>query len=309
MKKFITLLIMLNLSIITSAQNYTFTGWTKFNGATKNNEATRVLVMDTITQKTGWVLKSSIAGTPNHNELDNLQGGQSEQYYHLTLSQYNWVKSQLYVNHSATFNLTTTTGERGVNISNTLNYNIISNDDVITSASINPGIGSVLSNIDTGAKTITGLNLSESLTYTLSIGYTRNGVTGSQNRTASYTAYNPQWFGVSNTTDITVDSYSDLITANGFTKYVGSSTTMNQNVNTAEPKYVWFISTANINKITASGFDTTIANWGDTESFFWKKSLASFKLSNGTNTVTLYLYRTRLPQNTGGSTIPYSFNP
>ncbi|MFY0481668.1 hypothetical protein ACI6PS_03610 [Flavobacterium sp. PLA-1-15] len=255
----------------------------------------------------GWIKKSDLLV---HNDLTGLQGGTVGQMYHLSQAQYDWVKAQLYTNHSATFTLATASGERGVNLTNTVNYNIASNDDIITGATINQSIGNVLPNVNTGNKTATAPSTAETTTYTLAINYTRNGVAGNQNRNATYTAYNPQWYGSSATkSDVLTTDYSSLNVGAGFTKYVGSATAMTFNANISTPAYVWFISTVNTNKITASGFDTTIGNWGDASAFFWKKALPGFVLANGTTTATLYLYRTRVMQNTGGSTIPFVFNP
>lgn len=274
----------------------------------KINDAKHIVVWDTISKKLAYkIMPDAVLA---HNDLIGLQGGSVEQMYHLNLAQYNWIKAQLYTNHSASFTLSTGSGERGINITNTLNYNIASNDDVITSANINQGIGSVLANIDAGSKSVSASTVAETTTYTLGIGYTRNGVAGSQNRNATYTTYNPQWYGSSATMeDITTSEYPNLTSGNGFTKVVSSSSTLTYNANISSPAYVWFISPVNTTKITASGFDTAVGAWGDGSSFFWKKSLSGFVLSNGTTTATMYLYRTRLPQNTGGVSIPFVFNP
>lgn len=218
-----------------------------------------------------------------------------------------WIRSQMYKNYTATISVSPTNAERGVNTSITVGYNISSNNDVITSASINQSIGSVLSNVDTGAQTVSGGTKSQNTTYTLSIGYTRNGVSGSETHSATFTTYIPKWYGASETLeDVTANDYSELSELN---KVVSSASTMNFTHNTTDDEYVWFVSSVNTNKITASGFDTTIGDWNDPTAFFWKKAVSSFKLANGTDTVTMYVYRTRLKQNTGGNNIPYSFNP
>lgn len=285
----------------------------KFSGLIEANEAQNDSIMVFGPDKQmRFAKKSTLISTPvlAHNELTGLQGGSAEQMYHLNSAQYNWIKAQLYTNHSASFSLVTTTGERGINVANTINYNIASNDDVITSASINQSIGSVFSNVDMGAKTIAPASNAESITYTLAIGYTRNGTAGSQNRNATYTAYTPRWYGSSATiTDLTSSGYADLTVGNGFTKYVGNNNTMTYNANISTPAYVWFISPVPIVKITASGFDTTVGAWGDGSAFFWGKTISGFVLSNGTTTATMYVYRTRQAQNTGGSVIPFVFNP
>lgn len=227
----------------------------------------------------------------------------------ITEAQLAWIRSQMYTNHSASFKVSPTEGERGYDTAITVSYAIVSNDDQITSASINQGIGSVLSNVNTGTKTVSGGVKSENTTYTMSIGYTRNSTSGSQNRTATYTAHIPAWYGTSSSiSDINANMYEDLSALNGFTKQVISSSKMSFNLNNSTEEYVWFISSANVNKITASGFDTTIGSWGDETVFFWKKPITSFKLKNGTTTVTMYLYRTKDKINTNGSVVPFAFN-
>lgn len=275
----------------------------------KFSNSNHIMVWDSISLKVGY----KIAADPvlDHNALTGLQGGTApNQMYHLNAAQYDWIKAQLYTNHSATFTLTTSTGERGINVTNNVNYNIVSNDDVIVSASINQGVGNVLPDVDTGSKTTTVATVAETTSYTLAIGYTRNGTAGSQNRVATFTTYNPRWYGSSTSvSDITTSDYPNLIVGNGFTKYVGASNTMTYNANISTPAYVWFISPVPVVKITASGFDTTIGAWGDGSSFFWGKTVAGFTLSNGTTTATMYVYRTRIQQNTGGNVIPFVFNP
>jgi hypothetical protein len=230
-------------------------------------------------------------------------------YKHLFISdeEREWIQSQMYENYSATISVSPTSAERGVNTSITVGYNISSNDDVITSASINQSIGSVIDDVDEGLTSISGGTKSQNTTYTLSIGYTRNGVSGSGNHSATFTTYIPKWYGASETLeDVTANDYSEL---SELSKVVSSANTMNFTHNTTDDEYVWFVSSVNTNKITASGFDTTIGDWNDSTAFFWKKAVSSFKLANGTDTTTVYVYRTRLMQNTSGVDIVYAFNP
>lgn len=218
-----------------------------------------------------------------------------------------WIRSQMYENYTATISVAPTNAERGVNTSVTVSFNIASKDDTINTASINQSIGSVIDDVDEGLISISGGIKSQNTTYTLSIGYTRNGVSGSGTHSATFTTYTPKWYGASETLeDVTANDYSELSELN---KVVSSASTMNFTHNSTNDEYVWFVSSVNTNKITASGFDTTIGDWGDPTAFFWKKAVPSFKLANGTDTVTMYVYRTRELQNTGGATIPFVFNP
>lgn len=79
--KFLILMLFISIATMAQGQNQTFTGWTKFLGALQDPTATRVLVMDEETGKTGWVLKSSLSNetttaiTVNTiTELENYSG-------------------------------------------------------------------------------------------------------------------------------------------------------------------------------------------------------------------------------------------
>lgn len=309
MKTKIILFFMMLFSSLAFSQIQSFNTQVRFKLVNEDESAelNKVAVLD----ETGllkWVDKSQIGGALIHNDLAGLQGGNSTERYHLSLEQYQWILSQLYTNHTATFTVTPSTGERGVNTSLAVNYNIISNDDEITSASINQGIGSVFSDVDAGLKSVSGGIRSNNITWTLAIGYNRMEESGTENRTTTYTTYIPKWYGLSeDLEDVTSSNYTLLNSE--LTKLVNSSNSISFTHNSNTDEYIWFISPLNINKITASGFDTTIGNWNDSGTFFWKKSLPGFVLANGTDTVTLYLYRTREKQNTGGNNIPYVFNP
>lgn len=309
MKTKIILFFMMLFSSLAFSQIQSFNTQVRFKTVNEDESAelNKVAVLD----ETGllkWVDKSQISGASIHNDLEGLQGGNQDERYHLSLEQYEWILSQLYTDHTATFTVTPSTGERGVNTNVTVNYNIISNDDEITSATINQGIGSVFSDVDDGAKSVSGGIRSNNITWTLSIGYNRMGESGTQNRTATYTTYIPKWHGLSESLeDVTTGNYALLNSE--LNKLVNNSNSMSFTHNSNTDEYIWFVSPLNINKITASGFDTTIGNWNDPGTFFWKKSLPGFVLANGIDTVTIYLYRTREKQNTGGNDIPYVFNP
>lgn len=229
-------------------------------------------------------------------------------YLIITQAQQDWIRAQMYENLQLYFYVSAYNIERGVPTDITLSCQMISNDDVITAASINQGIGSVLDKVDTGEFQIIVPNVSVSTSWSLTVNYLRNGESGTASKVTSISKINPKWMGASETLeDVTVNDYALL--NEELTKVISNLSYLNFTHNTTNDEYVWFISPSNINKITASGFDTTIGSWGDPEAFFWKKSLTNFKLSNGIDTVTLYLYRSRLKQNTGGNDILYVFNP
>ena len=205
------------------------------------------------------------------------------------------LKALVYSNYSAAFTVTPATGERGVNVPLTLNYNIASNNDNITAASISQGIGSVLSNVNTGAKTVSGGSKAVTTAYVLTIGFTRNGSASSETRTVTYTPNNPQWAGVSSAADFTASDYAAINGTAGFTKYLqGNSVISKAMAPTAQ--YMWFIVTAGTGTITGNGFTYSIGSWGDSATFFWRKPL-TITLADGSNTATVYLIRTRELQN------------
>jgi len=203
------------------------------------------------------------------------------------------LKALVYSNYSAAFSVTPATGERGVNTALTLNYNIASNNDNVTAASINQGIGSVLANVNTGAKTVSGGSKAITTAYILTTGYTRNGASGSDNRTATYTPNNPQWAGVSSATDFT--DYATINGVSGFTKYLQANSGITKAMNPAT-QYEWFIVTNGTGIISGSGLTYSIGAWGDPNTFFWRKSL-NLTLADGTTTATVYLIRSREIQN------------
>lgn len=292
MKKLIFLLVILISPFLSFGQTQTFKTKVRFEKVDNINDFDSPIPLDSL----------RVAFLDENGTMWSLP-----KYRIITQAQQDWIKAQMYTNHSASISVSPSSGERGVNTSVTVSYSIASNDDVITSASINNGIGSVLSDVNQGNKSVSGGTKSQNTTYTLSIGYTRNGVSGTGTHSATFTTYIPKWYGASETLeDITVNDYSELSELN---KVVSSASTMNFTHNSTNDEYVWFVSSVNTNKITASGFDTTVGNWNDPTAFFWRKAVSSFKLANGTDTTTVYIYRTRLMQNTSGVDIVYAFNP
>lgn len=228
-----------------------------------------------------------------HNDFPDLQGGIDGERYHLSQSQHERVLDLIYQNNEVTFSNSPTTGERGFSTPITLSYNIQSQDDTITSASINQGVGSVLSGVDQGASSVSGGNKSITTTYTLSIGYNRNGNPFSENYNTTYTAYLPQWSGLSTQDDLNTQNYTQISAE--LNKVVQSGDTISVNV-TPDDEYLWFVSSNTNATITNSGFNVIIGNFGDNAALFWKV-LVNLTLADGITTSTLAFYRSRTTLN------------
>lgn len=194
----------------------------------------------------------------------------------------------IYLNSINTISLSAATGERGVAQALSVFYNMQTRDDVFTSASINNGIGDVLAKINTGTQIGSGGSVSQNKTWTLALAYTRNGVATTENKTATYTTYVPQFAGVSASTD-----FANLaaIVAASLQKFVQSSAAINKQSSPAG-QYIWFVSTKNNATILdQNNFSQTVGTWGDGTSEFYQKALV-ITLADAT-TETVFLYRSR----------------
>lgn len=224
-----------------------------------------------------------------HNDFPDLQGGT----WHFTQEQHQRVLNLIYENSVSTVTVNPTTGERGLNTSVNLTYNTDTNDDVFTSASINQGIGNVLPNINTGNQTVTVPNLFNNTTFTLSLGYTRDGNPLTETKSATYTTYLPQWSGISTLTNLNESNYSTISAA--LQKTVQADDTISRSLQPVG-HYIWFVSTNANATITNNGFNTIIGNWDSTTAFFIKQTV-TLTLANGSTTGSLTFYRTRQTAN------------
>lgn len=198
------------------------------------------------------------------------------------------LRALIYLNSINTISLSAATGERGVAQALSVFYNMQTRDDVFTAASINNGIGSVIGNINTGTQIASGGSVSQNKTWTLALAYTRNGAATTENKTATYTTYVPQFAGVAAATD-----FANLaaIVAASFQKFVQASAAIVKQSSPAG-QYIWFVSTKNNASILdQNNFGQTVGTWGDGVSEFYKKSL-EITLADAT-TETVYLYRSR----------------
>jgi hypothetical protein len=273
------------------------TNWVKYNDSSSSGGVFTGGTVSGSTIFTNGLSANTISATtylnlPSHNNLSGLQGGQTNEYYHLTNSQHIRVLNLIYINNTVSFSVSPNTGERGISTSLTLNYTVTPNDDNITGATINPGSYNVLANVTGLPQTQSVGNFSITTAHILTLGYIRNGFTSTSTNSATYTTYVPQWLGVSATATLSSNVYS-VVTALGLTKIVQSSTTLTSGM-TSNNQYLWFISNNSNATITSSGLPNVIGaiNTEDGVSEWYKKSIV-LTLSDGVTTATVYTYRTR----------------
>lgn len=195
-----------------------------------------------------------------HNNFPDLQGGT----WHLTEEQHTRVLELIYQNNTVTFSNSPLTGERGLSTPITLTYNLDSNDDTITSASINQGVGNITSGIDQGSQNISGGNRVNNTAYVLTYNYDRNGQSFGAVKNTTYTTYIPQWSGLSASETLQNEGYVQF--EDELNKVVQSGDTISIDVAPTN-QYVWFISTNANATITNNGFNTIIGEWGGTYTF------------------------------------------
>lgn len=299
MRNIIKILVFL-ISVITYAQIQPVNYYQRFNKVDKadENDSIQVLVR-TVGNPDHNIMKyvnaSDIGGggdgTSIHNNLTGIQGGSPNEYYHFNKAQYEKLLSLIYTNGTSTISVSPSSGERGVSAALTVNYNITSNDDVFGTANINQGIGDVTGDIDAGNQSESGGNSTVNKTFTMSLSYTRNGESKTENKTATYNTYIPQWAGWSAEEDF-LNSYSSINSEANFQKYIQSSASINK-ANSPTGEYIWFISNKNNAVIRdTNDFVQTVGDWDDKTSEFYRKPL-TLTLADGITTVTVYLYRSR----------------
>lgn len=298
MKNIIKILVFL-ISVVTYAQIQPVNFYQQFN---KVNEADANDSIQVLVRTVGnpdhnimkYVSASDIGGGGGisiHNNLTGIQGGSPNEYYHFNQTQHEKLLGLIYVNNVSTISVSPSSGERGVNTSLTVNYNINPNDDVFGTASINQGIGDVTNDIGDGNKSTSGGTSSINKTFTLSLNFVRDGVGQTDSKNATYNSYIPQWAGWSSKDDF-LDNYSTISSQANFQKFIQSSASITKQVSPSG-EYVWFISNKNNATILdGNNFVQTVGTWGDGTSEFYRKSL-NLTLSDGITAVTVYLYRSR----------------
>src|SRR5690606_13445945 len=199
-------------------------------------------------------------------------------------SQKDRILDLIYQPNASLFSVSPASGERGVSTSLTVSYWVTPNDDEDMTGSINQGIGSIT--IDGSSHDVSGGSSGVSKTFTMTLNYERQGEAEEETKTATYTAYIPQWKGVSDEDAYTTYAGIDL------TKFIQSSATTTMEVSPSA-EYVWFISNkSNATVLDGNNFVQTVGTWGDGTSEFYSKSL-SLTLADGITTATVYLYRSR----------------
>lgn len=234
-------------------------------------------------------------GTNDHNKLNNLQGGKQtepKEMYHFTENQHTQLLELIYSENAVMISVSPTFGEKGLSTSINVTYRLSSNDDQLLTASINNGIGDVSTNIDTGNKTVSGGSTIDSKTYTITYTFNRNGSVSSGSKSATYSAYTPQFAGVSEITDFT--TYT--LMSSELSKFIQPTANIDKQSSPVE-QYIWFIS----NKATAkvydqNDFEQTLGAWENGTTEFYTKSLV-LTLADGITTSTVYLYRSRNVKN------------
>lgn len=229
---------------------------------------------------------ASTGGVSEHNALQNIQGGNPDERYHLTQAQHTKVLSFIFENNVTSFYIIPTSGEKGVSSNLNLYYNIQSNDDEFVNASINNGIGNAL--VDNGLTTVNAGSSLVTKSFLLSLSYNREGNLINETKTTTYNAYAPQFAGVASVDDMT--TYNEMIFY--LIKYVQSSFAISKKSSpTAE--YIWFVS----NKPNAiikdqNNFVQNQGVWNNGSTEFYRKEI-NILLADGVTSQTVYLYRSR----------------
>lgn len=231
------------------------------------------------------VTGTAVDNTDPLNPIVNFPAGQ------FTPEQEEALLALIYVGYVSSITVSPAAGERGVDTTLNVSYNITSNDDTITTATITQGIGNVITDVNGGTKTVAGGITPITKAFSLALGYTRNGVPGTNTKTATYTANTPQWAGWSAKTDFTT-AYADINGETNLQKFVQASAGINK-ASSPTGEYIWFISNkSNANVYDTNDFLQSQGAWGDNTKEFWTKTL-TLTLSDGVTTAPVYLYRSR----------------
>lgn len=205
-----------------------------------------------------------------------------------------------YVNNEFSLTGDPLEGEAGVPTTVNIDYNIISNDDIITRAYIskaNVEYVDVTGDVNQGIQTIAIPDITIDTIITLTVEFTRRGIAMTQEKDINYAAVLPQWYGTSVRSDMGFPGFVPMPTPSYDTLEIQLNKVIQQSpeieVDLApEEEYIWFVSNKANARISASGFNTTIGDWDSTTAFFIKQT-ADLVLSDGITTVSLTFYRTR----------------
>lgn len=230
-----------------------------------------------------------------HNELEGLQGGKVDEYYHLDKDKYDKIMDLLYIENEISIDTIPKFGEKGLETQVNLTYEIKSKDDLILSANIDNEIGNVFTNIDLGLITLDLGSIKETKTYKLELGFERNGSPLTSEKTTTYSAYAPQFAGVfiSSEGEFGSNDFTSYVEIDrALTKYVQQSASISKQSSPSN-EYIWFISNKENAKIyDQNNFQQTVGAWGNGSTEFYTKE-KTIALSDGTTMATYYFYRSR----------------
>ena len=242
-----------------------------------------------------------------HSGTTGLQGGTTNEYYHLTASQQSRVLNLIYSGQATTFSISPTTWERGTATTVTATYKMAAGDDIYTGATINPLGYNLYPNFTDGTTRTTGFTQAASAsttTYTLNYGYTRNGIGNAATATATFTTYLPQWYGV-NAAFSAATNYA-AVNALGLTKVIQLSASITTPEITTTNKFVWFISNKSGATITANGFNVGVSPLNVEDGSEMNQKSFTMTLANGVTSGTLYSYISKAPKIIAGITYTIS---
>lgn len=205
------------------------------------------------------------------------------------------LQSLVFESGSATLSNSGGSFEKGVASSTTFTYSATENNSVFVSAEYGP-IGSqadVTSDGPSGGtETVTNATNNVSRKYTVT--FSHNGINGTPiNKTSTFTAIKPQFFGVSTEETFNNASYSTLTTE--LTKIVQTSgripSSTGQESFTPNDEFIFFISnTSGLTIKDSNGFPQT--DFTETE--------ISIKLADGSTQTGMFQYRSDTIKNVGG---------
>lgn len=201
------------------------------------------------------------------------------------------LRDSVYVNGTQSLTSNVGSAEKGVSTNITYSWNVVLNDDVLVSATLDGN--NVTSDADGTTSNYSRNGILNSLTISLATVVTRSGsnVTLNTNRTVPF--YVPQYSGAISTSEPSDYEYATLA---GFTKYIQSSHTITVNV-ALNNQYLFFLSNDANASITDlnTNFSLSVGDWSSTTAFFIKKQV-TMKLADGSDQ-SIWIYRVRELQN------------
>ena len=233
-------------------------------------------VSEYITQNLTQSITHSVTNI-TQNTIQNITQSITQSGNDFTSTQISGLLNLIFQEGTISLSTTHNTFEKNTPTNITFDYAVVLNDDVVSSATFdgvditsNPNNNQVYNDI---LSTI-------SKTYSIIFTSTPNGaVSRTLSHTKTSTSIEPQYYGVSSTTDFNGFTYSDLDA--GLTKKIQSGDSISQTVSPTN-QYIYFLSTNNNATITdGNGFNNTLS---------FNKTNITVSYANGTNQ-TLYQYR------------------